>query len=600
MLDRRLVYSRFRPGHVLRDEGSLLTSTTFARGYELLLVGCSGGELRAHDAYSGEAVDEVADAHSGPVVMLQVGGRGWGGSEAGRLGGWGGLGVWSPPRAAQGRVQPAGRCVNAVAHPRPPRPRPQTHELPGAPADELLLLSSSRHEAKLWRGADLATSSAHEFPGLTRARFNPAGTQVRPRRLMPVCSWARRPPRAEQRHSEPPDSVNSPDPNPVPPPTQPPSPRAQIVGVSSLPPRRALIYDAATGAALAELDDAALARGAGQGGADRGRGAAAACFSPTGELLLWGTTLWDPRVPVAVHTFDQLSEHQVGGPGAREAREVLGRPGASPSANQAPAQQRLGTAAPLPLTPPPHPAPPSHRRAAGCGLRLPPRRPRAHPQQRGVGPAHVQAHALGALPRCDLHYLQLRCAGAPGPLGAGRAGRRRVLLGLLLLLLGAQASALAKPAPWARDPASRMRPPLPPRTPLPPPQPPPTPGGDVIFARLRRPSDDSLAALLHPRRRRHPLATAFRTVDGRTYSEIATVDVERAVLDLALDPSDSYLAVVAVDIAADTTAVSSSVRTFEVGRPRPSADDESDEGDDAEDEDEEEVRRRGALGGLAG
>jgi hypothetical protein len=363
MLDRRLVYSRFRPGHVLRDEGSLLTSTTFARGYELLLVGCSGGELRAHDAYSGEAVDEVADAHSGPVVMLQVGGRGWGGSEAGRLGGWGGLGVWSPPRAAQGRVQPAGRCVNAVAHPRPPRPRPQTHELPGAPADELLLLSSSRHEAKLWRGADLATSSAHEFPGLTRARFNPAGTQVRPRRLMPVCSWARRPPRAEQRHSEPPDSVNSPDPNPVPPPTQPPSPRAQIVGVSSLPPRRALIYDAATGAALAELDDAALARGAGQGGADRGRGAAAACFSPTGELLLWGTTLWDPRVPVAVHTFDQLSEHQVGGPGAREAREVLGRPGASPSANQAPAQQRLGTAAPLPPAAgaprPPGPPPPT-------------------------------------------------------------------------------------------------------------------------------------------------------------------------------------------------------------------------------------------------
>ena len=27
-----------------------------------------------------------------------------------------------------------------------------------------------------------------------------------------------------------------------------------------------------------------------------------------GELVLWGATLWDPRVPRALHTFDQLSE----------------------------------------------------------------------------------------------------------------------------------------------------------------------------------------------------------------------------------------------------------------------------------------------------
>lgn len=38
----------------------------------MLVVGCSGGELRVHDAYSGEGVDEVPDAHSGAVVMLQV------------------------------------------------------------------------------------------------------------------------------------------------------------------------------------------------------------------------------------------------------------------------------------------------------------------------------------------------------------------------------------------------------------------------------------------------------------------------------------------------------------------------------------------------
>ena len=26
-----------------------------------------------------------------------------------------------------------------------------------------------------------------------------------------------------------------------------------------------------------------------------------------GELVLWGATLWDPRVPAPLHTFDQLS-----------------------------------------------------------------------------------------------------------------------------------------------------------------------------------------------------------------------------------------------------------------------------------------------------
>ena len=31
------------------------------------------------------------------------------------------------------------------------------------------------------------------------------------------------------------------------------------------------------------------------------------CFSPTGELLLYGPTLWDPRAPRSVHTFDLLS-----------------------------------------------------------------------------------------------------------------------------------------------------------------------------------------------------------------------------------------------------------------------------------------------------
>jgi HIV-1 Vpr-binding protein len=51
------------------------------------------------------------------------------------------------------------------------------------------------------------------------------------------------------------------------------------------------------------------------------------CFAPsypccfTGELVLWGATLWDPRVPAPLHTFDQLSAGGAGGcfhPGGAE------------------------------------------------------------------------------------------------------------------------------------------------------------------------------------------------------------------------------------------------------------------------------------------
>lgn len=40
-----------------------------------------------------------------------------------------------------------------------------------------------------------------------------------------------------------------------------------------------------------------------------------------GELVLWGATLWDPRVPAPLHTFDQLSAGGAGGcfhPGGTE------------------------------------------------------------------------------------------------------------------------------------------------------------------------------------------------------------------------------------------------------------------------------------------
>jgi hypothetical protein len=50
-------------------------------------------------------------------------------------------------------------------------------------------------------------------------------------------------------------------------------------------------------------------------------------------------------------------------------------------------------------------------------------------------------------------------------------------------------------------------------------------GGDVLCAWLRRPADDSVAALLQPKRRRLALATSFTSLDARSYSEIANVQV---------------------------------------------------------------------------
>lgn len=58
-------------------------------------------------------------------------------------------------------------------------------------------------------------------------------------------------------------------------------------------------------------------------------------------------------------------------------------------------------------------------------------------------------------------------------------------------------------------------------------------GADVMYAVLRRPADD-LSSALAPRRARHPLASAFRTLDATSYTEIATVPVDRIVLDLAV------------------------------------------------------------------
>lgn len=72
------MWSRFRPTQTLRDDGPLLTACAFLRGFELLVSGTASGELKLHDAYSGENV-ELIDAHSSPINLLQVraGQRAW-------------------------------------------------------------------------------------------------------------------------------------------------------------------------------------------------------------------------------------------------------------------------------------------------------------------------------------------------------------------------------------------------------------------------------------------------------------------------------------------------------------------------------------------
>ncbi|KAG8636492.1 hypothetical protein MANES_16G138600v8 [Manihot esculenta] len=107
--------------------------------------------------------------------------------------------------------------------------------------------------------------------------------------------------------------------------------------------------------------------------------------------------------------------------------------------------------------------------------------------------------------------------------------------------------------------------------------------GDVIYAILRRNLDDVMSAV-HTRRVKHPLFAAFRTVDAINYSEIATIPVDRCVLDFASEATDSFVGLITMD---DQDEMYSSARIYEIGRRRPT-DDDSDPDDAETEEDEEE------------
>ncbi|XP_024996261.1 DDB1- and CUL4-associated factor homolog 1 isoform X2 [Cynara cardunculus var. scolymus] len=108
--------------------------------------------------------------------------------------------------------------------------------------------------------------------------------------------------------------------------------------------------------------------------------------------------------------------------------------------------------------------------------------------------------------------------------------------------------------------------------------------GDVIYAILRRNLEEVTSAF-QTRRVKHPLFSAFRTLDAVNYSDIATIPVDRCVLDFATEPTDSFVGLVTMD---DQDEMYSSSRVYEIGRRKPTDDDSDPDDAESEEEDEDE------------
>lgn len=101
---------------------------------------------------------------------------------------------------------------------------------------------------------------------------------------------------------------------------------------------------------------------------------------------------------------------------------------------------------------------------------------------------------------------------------------------------------------------------------------------------------------VHTRRVKHPLFAAFRTLDAINYSDIATIPVDRCVLDFATEPTDSFVGLITMD---DQEEMFSSARVYEIGRRRPT-DDDSDPDDAESDEDEDDDDDDGDIDPILG
>ncbi|XP_048557744.1 DDB1- and CUL4-associated factor homolog 1-like [Triticum urartu] len=96
------------------------------------------------------------------------------------------------------------------------------------------------------------------------------------------------------------------------------------------------------------------------------------------------------------------------------------------------------------------------------------------------------------------------------------------------------------------------------------------------------------------RRVRLPLFPAFRTIDAVTYANIATFQIDRDVLDLATEPNDSLLGVLAMD---DPDEMFSTARILEDGKKWPTDDDsDPEDGGDTEDDDNDDDSDVDVLG----
>lgn len=291
---------------------------------------------------------------------------------------------------------------------------------------QVRLLSSSKEEVKLWDVARLAEEgdvpAVHTWTDVSQGRFDPHGELV--------------------------------------------------ISVTQQAPQEVRIYDIKTGQLRCQLSEEHSNQQPRIGSSERPSRMMSACYSPHTSLVLWGSTLWDPRVPTALHTFDQFTEF-----------------------------------------------------SSGC----------FHP-----------------------NGLEIILNSEVWDLRTYKLLRSVPALDFTTISFNST--------------------------------------GDVIYARLRHPNDESPATMHNTRRVKHPLYKAFRTLDAIHYEVISTFDVGRCVWDLALDQDDSQVAVMVMDVLEQDRVMNSAIKMYDVGLQRVTGaegddddevdeDEESDEDEDDEDED---------------
>jgi len=104
------------------------------------------------------------------------------------------------------------------------------------------------------------------------------------------------------------------------------------------------------------------------------------------------------------------------------------------------------------------------------------------------------------------------------------------------------------------------------------------PKADVLFAVLRdyegrgSKSNESMLSVLHDNSISSPFCSSFHTIDVTNYNIIHSVELERNIIDLAIDKNENFVVV----IENSPSALDSICRVYEIGRKRADADEDSD------------------------